>query len=152
MIAGLPKLPLYYFPGFMLFEQTRAMTSTLDFHRINISMLRRPREQKKWQKKEDMWVCTLCVPGLAMLYFLCSSFICYIRLLQFLHTWVLVNAFLPSADIQSCLIPRITRMMLINPARAGNKREKTAVSFEISIRAPMRERAPLAASLLWCAW
>ena len=100
-----------------------------DFHCINISMLRRPREQRNNKRRRA------CVHGSNVHGSWCFLSFCLLNshhLLNFLHTSVLVNISRPLIFMPNCMI-------LINLAWAENEREKTAASFKISMRAPVHE-------------
>lgn len=133
----------------MLFEQTRAMTSTLECSTALIFRCCTGQESSKMMKGGRL-------VGASGLYSRVSDAL--LPLFTILRPSITISVHM-SACFSSILwhskllsvLQIQCKRILINSTQAENNSEKTAVSFEISIRAPMHERAILAL-LFFCAW
>lgn len=126
-----------------MFERTRAITSALDFHRINIFDVAQAKRAAKWLKRRKT-----CggVHSVFQSHWCIFSFIHHVKTTYYsscTHEG-LCHIHLPSSDIQTtpCALNFHANCLILC--------EKTAVSFKISIRAPRHERALLAPSPPFC--
>lgn len=127
----------------MMFERTRAITSALDFHRINIFDVAQAKRAAKWLKRRKT-----CggVHSVFQSHWCIFSFIHHVKTTYYsscTHEG-LRHIYLPSSDMQTtpCALNFHANCLILC--------EKTAVSFKISIRAPRHERALLAPSPPFC--